>query len=70
MKIVRSVTILFLILLGIAILIIPVTPNTAPPYPDMANVTSASNYLVVWYDDNMPNAEYHVNEAYSAVGTR
>ena len=67
MKIVRSVTILFLILLGLATLIIPVTPNTAPPYPDMANVTSAWNYLVVWYDNNMPNAEYHVNEVYSAV---
>ena len=67
MRIVQPVTILLLILLGAATLIIPVTPNTAPPRPDMANVTTAQNYLDAWYDNNMPTAEYHVREAYSAV---
>ena len=67
MKEMRYVTLLLLIVFGATTLIVPVTPNTAPPYPDMANVTSAWNYLVVWYDTNMPNAEYHVNESYSAV---
>ena len=67
MRIVQPIPILILILLGAATLIVPVTPNTVPPYPDMANVISAKNYLDVWYDMNMPPAEYHVREAYSAV---
>ena len=67
MKIVRSVTTLLLILLGIATLIVLGISNTAPPYPDIANVYSAKNYLDSWYAGNMPTAEYHVREAYSAV---
>ena len=67
MRIVQSVTILLLILLGIATFIVSVTPNTAPPFPDSANVETAERYLNVWYDNNMPTAEYHVREAYRAV---
>ena len=56
MRIVQSVTILLLILLGAATLIIPVTPNTAPRYPDIANVVSAKSHHDSRWNNNMPGA--------------
>ena len=36
MRRLKYVTLLIVILLGATTLLVPVTPNTAPPYPDMA----------------------------------